>query len=87
MKPSFWYGGSIQFFTSLSLILFDPLFVLHLNFLNNVRTVMQLDDHIPLVCETGEISYVGLKDGNHTCEVCTKGSRGVGCATYTWIVG
>lgn len=56
------------------------------NTCTNCTTNCKLDDRIPLVCETGEISYVGLKDGNHTCEVCTKGSRGVGCATYTWIV-
>uniref|UniRef100_A0A5B7CA54 Bacterial Ig-like domain-containing protein n=1 Tax=Davidia involucrata TaxID=16924 RepID=A0A5B7CA54_DAVIN len=52
----------------------------------NCTTNCKLDDSIPSDCEAGEVSYTGLQDGNHTFEVCTNGSRGVGCASYNWIV-
>lgn len=42
---------------------------------------------MPAVCEGGEIIYTRLLDGNHTFEVCTNGSLGVGCAHYNWTVG
>ncbi|XP_059644189.1 uncharacterized protein LOC132285964 isoform X2 [Cornus florida] len=50
------------------------------------NTNCKLDDHIPSDCEAGEVSYTGLQDGNHTFEVCTNGSRGVGCSTFNWTV-
>ncbi|KAA8540802.1 hypothetical protein F0562_024765 [Nyssa sinensis] len=52
----------------------------------NCTTNCKLDDSIPSDCETGEVSYTGLQDGNHTFEVCTNRSQGVGCASYNWIV-
>jgi hypothetical protein len=50
--------------------------------------LMQLDDGIASDCEaTRRVSYAGLQDGNHTFEVCTNGSRGIGCASYKWSIG
>ncbi|XP_060204622.1 uncharacterized protein LOC132632638 [Lycium barbarum] len=49
-------------------------------------TRCKLDDFIPAVCEGGEIVYTRLLDGNHTFEVCTNGTLGVGCAHYNWTV-
>nr|XP_016495097.1 PREDICTED: uncharacterized protein LOC107814239 [Nicotiana tabacum] len=49
-------------------------------------TYCKLDDHKSSVCESGEILYTRLLDGNHTFEVCTNGSHGVGCARYNWTV-
>lgn len=49
-------------------------------------TYCKLDDHMPAACEGGEVSYTRLLDGNHTLEVCTNGSLGVGCAQYNWTV-
>ncbi|CAN4086028.1 unnamed protein product [Withania somnifera] len=49
-------------------------------------TYCKLDDHMPAVCEGGEVSYTRLLDGNHTFEVYTNGSVGVGCANYNWTV-
>ncbi|XP_038685245.1 uncharacterized protein LOC119985132 isoform X2 [Tripterygium wilfordii] len=37
-------------------------------------------------CGARKIFYTGLQDGNHTFEVCTNGSQGVGCASYNWTV-
>ncbi|KAK2993223.1 hypothetical protein RJ640_005191, partial [Escallonia rubra] len=52
----------------------------------NCAANCKLDDRIPSECDAGEISYTGLQDGNHTFEVCTNGSIGVGCASYIWSV-
>jgi hypothetical protein len=49
--------------------------------------MMQLDDGIGSNCGTGKVSYSELQDGNHTFEVCTNGTQGVGCALYNWTVG
>ncbi|MCE3214867.1 hypothetical protein HAX54_000154 [Datura stramonium] len=49
-------------------------------------TYCKLDDYVPAVCEGGEIFYTRLLDGNHTFEVCTNGSLGLGCAHYKWTV-
>ncbi|KAJ8553902.1 hypothetical protein K7X08_024580 [Anisodus acutangulus] len=49
-------------------------------------TYCKLDDYMPAVCEGGEIVYTRLLDGNHTFEVCTNGSLGVGCGRYNWTV-
>lgn len=48
---------------------------------------MQLDNGTPSDCQAKKVSYTGLLDGNHTFEVCTNGSQGVGCASYGWTVG
>ena len=48
---------------------------------------MQLDYGNASDCGAREILYEGLKDGNHTFEVCINGSQGVGCATHNWTVG
>ncbi|KAM3381109.1 putative protein isoform X1 [Capsicum galapagoense] len=53
---------------------------------SNCSTYCKLDDSVPAVCEGGEIIYTRLLDGNHTFEVCTNGSLGVGCAHYNWTV-
>ncbi|KAG2675924.1 hypothetical protein I3843_12G028200 [Carya illinoinensis] len=46
----------------------------------------KLDDGIASDCEARRIFYAGLQDGNHTFEVCTNRSGGVGCANYSWTV-
>ncbi|KAK4844049.1 hypothetical protein QYF36_015788 [Acer negundo] len=46
----------------------------------------KLDDDIASDCGAREVSYTGLSDGNHTFEVCSNGSSGVGCSSYNWIV-
>ena len=51
-----------------------------------INLLVQLDDGIASDCE-GKTVYAGLLDGNHTYEVCTNGSRGVGCVTYNWTIG
>ena len=48
---------------------------------------MQLDGGTPSDCQAKKVFYTGLLDGNHTFEVCTNGSQGVGCASYGWTVG
>ncbi|PSR95878.1 Pre-neck appendage protein [Actinidia chinensis var. chinensis] len=52
----------------------------------NCITNCMLDHSIPSNCDTREASYTGLRDGNHTFEVCTNASQGIGCASYDWIV-
>lgn len=52
----------------------------------NCFTYCKLDDYVPAVCEGGKVSYTRLIDGNHTFQVCTNGSLGVGCAQYNWTV-
>ncbi|KAI9175004.1 hypothetical protein LWI28_026091 [Acer negundo] len=47
----------------------------------------KLDDDIASDCGAMEVSYSGLSDGNHTFELCSNGSTGVGCSSYNWIVG
>nr|XP_043614618.1 uncharacterized protein LOC122586699 [Erigeron canadensis] len=46
----------------------------------------KLDDLPPSNCSSGEVSYVRLRDGNHTFEVCTNGSHLLRCATYNWTI-
>ncbi|XP_034673186.1 uncharacterized protein LOC117904606 isoform X2 [Vitis riparia] len=46
----------------------------------------KLDNGTPSDCQAKKVSYTGLLDGNHTFEVCTNGSQGVGCASYGWTV-
>ncbi|XP_050258020.1 uncharacterized protein LOC126703144 [Quercus robur] len=52
----------------------------------NCNITCKLDDGIASNCEGRTVSYAGLQDGNHTFEVCTNGSRGVGCGSYSWTV-
>ena len=52
-----------------------------------INLLLQLDDGIASNCEGRTVSYAGLQDGNHTFEVCTNGSQGVGCGSYNWTVG
>ncbi|KAJ0106161.1 hypothetical protein Patl1_18064 [Pistacia atlantica] len=47
----------------------------------------KLDDGIASDCGAREVSYTGLQDGNHTFVVCSNGSLGISCSSYTWIVG
>ena len=52
-----------------------------------INFLVQLDDGSASDCEGRMVLYAGLQDGNHTFEVCTNGSGGVGCANYNWTVG
>ena len=52
-----------------------------------INFLLQLDDGIASNCEGRTVLYAGLQDGNHTFEVCTNGSQGVGCGSYNWTVG
>ncbi|KAK9995733.1 hypothetical protein SO802_020419 [Lithocarpus litseifolius] len=52
----------------------------------NCNVTCKLDDGIASNCESRMVSYAGLQDGNHTFEVCTNGSQGVGCGSYNWTV-
>ncbi|XP_059442753.1 uncharacterized protein LOC132174986 isoform X2 [Corylus avellana] len=53
----------------------------------NCSVTCKLDDGVTSGCEaTRRVSYAGLQDGNHTFEVCTNGSRGIGCASYKWSI-
>ncbi|KAF3962701.1 hypothetical protein CMV_012822 [Castanea mollissima] len=45
----------------------------------NSNITCKLDDGIASNCEGRTDLYAGLQDGNHTFEVCTNGSQGVGC--------
>ncbi|XAR72611.1 hypothetical protein NMG60_11019316 [Bertholletia excelsa] len=45
-----------------------------------------LDHRTPSRCDTRKVSFVGLKDGNHTFEVCSNRGRRIGCARYNWTV-
>ncbi|KAL7161689.1 hypothetical protein ACSBR2_042210 [Camellia fascicularis] len=56
------------------------------NICTNCNTNCTLDDGKPSNCDTREVSYMGLKDGNHTFKVCTNGPQGVGCAIQNWTV-
>nr|XP_027123098.1 uncharacterized protein LOC113739892 isoform X1 [Coffea arabica] len=49
-------------------------------------TNCKLDDGLATVCENRSVSYAQLQDGNHTFEVCTNASQGVGCTSYNWSV-
>ncbi|MED6120455.1 hypothetical protein PIB30_020959 [Stylosanthes scabra] len=56
---------------------------------SNCTLSCKLDDEIASVCKNGErITYSGLKDGNHTFEVCNNNdlNQGLDCATYNWTV-
>ncbi|KMT10614.1 hypothetical protein BVRB_5g117340 [Beta vulgaris subsp. vulgaris] len=44
----------------------------------------KLDDAISSDCGGRNVSYVGLKDGYHSLQVCANALQGVGCATYNW---
>ncbi|XP_065637875.1 uncharacterized protein LOC111993195 [Quercus suber] len=52
----------------------------------NCNITCNLDDGIASNCESRMVSYAGLQDGNHTFEVCTNGSQGVGCGSFNWTV-
>ncbi|XP_075660429.1 uncharacterized protein LOC142630329 isoform X1 [Castanea sativa] len=52
----------------------------------NCNITCKLDDGFASDCEGRMVLYAGLQDGNHTFEVCTNGSGGVGCANYNWTV-
>ncbi|KAL4634077.1 hypothetical protein ACB092_04G171300 [Castanea dentata] len=52
----------------------------------NSNITCKLDDGIASNCEGRTVLYAGLQDGNHTFEVCTNGSQGVGCGIYKWTV-
>ncbi|KAK6924828.1 Bacterial Ig-like domain 12 [Dillenia turbinata] len=54
----------------------------------NCSITCKLDDNMASEsdCESRNVSYIGLQDGNYTFEVCTKGFQGDGCTTYNWIV-
>uniref|UniRef100_A0A7C9F0E1 Secreted protein n=1 Tax=Opuntia streptacantha TaxID=393608 RepID=A0A7C9F0E1_OPUST len=47
----------------------------------------KLDNGIASDCEERNVSFVGLRDGSHSLEVCTNAPQGVGCASYNWTVG
>ncbi|KAG6523796.1 hypothetical protein ZIOFF_013683 [Zingiber officinale] len=47
----------------------------------------KLDNYSYSACESKDITYSGLLDGNHIFEVCINGSRRVRCASYNWTVG
>ncbi|CAK9156552.1 unnamed protein product [Ilex paraguariensis] len=65
---------------------FDVLVGANANTCTNCINNCKLDDYAASNCAAGEVSYIGLQDGNHTFEVCTRGSGGVGCASYNWTV-
>ncbi|XP_073108633.1 uncharacterized protein [Elaeis guineensis] len=46
----------------------------------------KLDNYSSSSCESREVTYTGLHDGNHTFEVCINESQGVRCASYNWTV-
>ncbi|OVA16963.1 hypothetical protein BVC80_9043g4 [Macleaya cordata] len=52
----------------------------------NCSIKCKLDDNISSNCEAREVSYMGLKDGDHMFEVCINGYQGVGCTSYNWTV-
>ncbi|KAL4634075.1 hypothetical protein ACB092_04G171100 [Castanea dentata] len=52
----------------------------------NCNITCKLDDGIASNCESRMVSCAGLQDGNHTFEVWTNGSQGVGCGSYNWTV-
>ncbi|KAK7846551.1 hypothetical protein CFP56_007898 [Quercus suber] len=52
----------------------------------NCNITCKLDDGFASDCEGRMVLHAGLQDGNHTFEVCTNGSGGVGCANYNWTV-
>ncbi|KAF5933104.1 hypothetical protein HYC85_029275 [Camellia sinensis] len=58
----------------------------HNNICTNCNTNCTLDDGKPSNCDTREVSYTELQDGNHTFKVCTNGPQGVGCAIHNWTV-
>jgi len=51
------------------------------------KIFLQLDNGIASDCEERNVSFVGLRDGSHSLEVCTNAPQGVGCASYNWTVG
>lgn len=52
-----------------------------------LANLLQLDDAISSDCGGRNVSYVGLKDGYHSLQVCANALQGVGCATYNWTTG
>ncbi|GAV58350.1 hypothetical protein CFOL_v3_01884 [Cephalotus follicularis] len=46
----------------------------------------KLDNGIASDCGVRKVLYTGLQDGNHTFDVCTNGSQGIGCDSYSWTV-
>ncbi|XP_021718909.1 uncharacterized protein LOC110686621 [Chenopodium quinoa] len=46
----------------------------------------KLNDAISSDCGGRNVSFVGLQDGNHSLQVCTNASQGVGCASYNWTI-
>ncbi|XP_008791189.1 uncharacterized protein LOC103708166 [Phoenix dactylifera] len=50
------------------------------------RIDCKLDNYSSSSCESREVTYTGLHDGNHTLEVCINESQGVRCASYNWTI-
>ncbi|KAL2935960.1 Cysteine--tRNA ligase [Bienertia sinuspersici] len=46
----------------------------------------KLDDGKFSDCGGRNVSFVGLKDGNHSMQVCANSTQGVGCATHNWTI-
>ncbi|KAI4343739.1 hypothetical protein L6164_011051 [Bauhinia variegata] len=53
---------------------------------SNCSFSCKLDNGNASACEARKVSYSSLQDGNHTFEVCSNGSQGLGCANYNWTI-
>lgn len=65
---------------------FDALLANPREICSNCSFNCKFDDDISSDCGGKSVSFVGLKDGNHSLQVCTNAPQGVGCATYKWTV-
>ncbi|XP_020098257.1 uncharacterized protein LOC109717023 [Ananas comosus] len=55
-------------------------------FCSNCYFSCKLDNYSSSSCNSTEVTYTGLHDGNHTFEVCMNGSRGAVCAAHNWVI-
>ncbi|XP_038709363.1 uncharacterized protein LOC120004167 isoform X2 [Tripterygium wilfordii] len=69
-----------------ALFVFQVLLGENRNSCTNCSLTCKLNDGSAADCGARKILYTGLQDGNHTFEVCTNGSQGVGCASYNWTI-
>ncbi|KAK8970884.1 hypothetical protein KSP40_PGU018307 [Platanthera guangdongensis] len=49
--------------------------------------ICKLDNNSFSECNSGQISYSRLTDGEHMFEACVNGSHGLRCDGYIWTVG
>lgn len=77
--PQFSHHNSATF-------VFDAFAAASIKACSNCSFNCELDDGVASDCGERNVSFVGLRDGSHSLEVCTNAPQGVRCASYSWTV-